>query len=49
MASMTTPMTSVYPAPAPSSGGQDRLARIGYARQAVLYGESNLAGEATGG
>lgn len=34
---MTTPMTSVYPAP--SSGGPDRLARIGQARQAVLYGE----------
>jgi len=46
MASMTTPMTPVYPAPAPSSSGQDRLARIGQARQAVLYGEQ-LVGEAT--
>jgi transcriptional regulator of acetoin/glycerol metabolism len=44
MASMTTPMSSVYP---PSAyGGQDRLARIGQARQAVLYGEQ-LVGEAT--
>ena len=43
MASMTTPMSSVYPAPA--YGGQDRLARIGQARQAVLYGEQ-LVGEA---
>lgn len=42
MASMTTPMTSVYPTP--SSGGHDRLARIGQARQAVLYGEHALGG-----
>jgi transcriptional regulator of acetoin/glycerol metabolism len=46
MAPMTSSMTPVYPAPSPSSGGQDRLARIGQARQAVLYGEQ-LVGEAT--
>lgn len=44
MASMTTSMTSVYPAP--SSGGQERLARIGQARQAVLYGEHAPGGGA---
>ncbi len=44
MASLTTPLTSVYPAP--SSGGHDRLARIGQARQAVLYGEQAPGGGA---
>lgn len=41
---MTPPTTSVYPAP--SSGGHDRLARIGQARQAVLYGEHASGGGA---
>jgi transcriptional regulator of acetoin/glycerol metabolism len=45
MASMTTPVTSAYPA-ATVPGGQERLARIGRARQTVLYGEQ-LVGEAT--
>jgi transcriptional regulator of acetoin/glycerol metabolism len=38
-------MTPIHPAPAP--GGQDRLARISHARQAVLYGDPLPAG--TGG
>ena len=38
--------TPLCPAPAALASGQDRLAQIGLARQAILYGDRQLAGAA---